>query len=59
MNENLANDEYHRGLCKYCVHSKEGDTGKDTDPGEVRDALFPILGKQSQEDPDPAHWAVK
>lgn len=48
MNDNLANDEYHRGTCKYCAHSKEGDTGKDTDPREVRAALFLILGKQTQ-----------
>lgn len=43
VNDNLSNDEYHRGMCKYCTDSKEGDTGKDTHPREVRAAVFPIL----------------
>lgn len=48
-------------IIELCVNTgpiQRKETGKDTNPREVRAVLFPVLGKQSQEDPDLAHWAV-
>lgn len=42
-----------------CANTVPIQRKENTNPREVRAALFPILGKQSLEDPDSAHWAVK